>query len=310
MPHPLKPSALHPGDSIRILSLASPVEEVRVQKGCAEIVRLGYAPQIDQLSVLARDGFFSGSTSDRHDALKHAIAETDTHAIFCSRGGYGSNYLLEHLSVALATPKILLGYSDITSLQVFLWQEYRWVTLYGPMVASGFDHGADLPNGFDSESLRHALTEKRHGWQIDLKCESLAAGTGEGPLLGGCLTLLETTLATPWELETHGSVLILEDRAMKPWQVDRALIHLKQAGKLRGLAGIILGEFPDCETPEGSESVKDVADRILSPLDIPIAWGAPVGHTSRPMLTLPLGIRARLSTGDSAQLEIVEPACS
>lgn len=135
-------------------------------------------------------------------------------------------------------------------------------------------------------------------------------GRGEGPLLGGCLTLLEATLATPWELETHGSILILEDRAMKPWQVDRALIHLKQAGKLRGLAGIILGEFPECDAPEGCETVKDVARRILSPLDIPIAWGAPVGHTPRPMLTLPLGVRARILTDESARLEIVEPACS
>jgi muramoyltetrapeptide carboxypeptidase len=310
MPHPLKPRALHPGDSIRILSLASPVDEARVQKGCEEIARLGYVPQLDKPSVLARDGFFSGSTSDRHEALKHAIAETDTHAIFCSRGGYGSNYLLEHLSVALATPKVLLGYSDITSLQIFLWQEYRWVTFYGPMAASGFDHGADSPGGFDSASLHHALTEKRHGWPIDLKCDSLVPGRGEGPLLGGCLTLLEATLATPWELETHGSILILEDRAMKPWQVDRALIHLKQAGKLRGLAGIILGEFPECDAPEGCETVKDVARRILSPLDIPIAWGAPVGHTPRPMLTLPLGVRARILTDESARLEIVEPACS
>lgn len=310
MPHPLKPRALHPGDSIRILSLASPVEEARVQKGCEEIARLGYAPKIDLPSVLARDGFFSGSASERHEALKHAIAEDDTHAIFCSRGGYGSNYLLEHLSVALATPKILLGYSDITSLQIFLWQEYRWVTFYGPMAASGFDGRADSPGGFDSASLRHALTETRHGWSIDLQSESLVAGRGEGPLLGGCLTLLEATLATPWELETHGSILILEDRAMKPWQVDRALIHLKQAGKLRGLAGIILGEFPECDAPEGRESVKDVARRILAPLHVPMAWGAPVGHTPRPMLTLPLGIRARLSTGESAQLDILEPACS
>jgi len=310
MPRPLKPRALHPGEAVRILSLASPVEEARLQKGCAEIERLGYVPKLDQESVLAHDGFFSGSVSSRHEALKHAVAEPDTHAIFCSRGGYGSNYVLEHLSVALATPKILLGYSDITSLQVFLWQEYRWVTFCGPMVASGFDGGADAAGGFDSASLHHALTEKRHGWPIKMECESLTSGRGEGPLLGGCLTLLETTLATPWELETHGSVLVLEDRAMKPWQVDRALMHLKQAGKLRGLAGIILGEFPECDAPEGSETVKDVACRILSPLGIPIAWGAPVGHTSRPMLTLPLGIRARLSTSESAQLEILEPACS
>ena len=95
---------------------------------------------------------------------------------------------------------------------------------------------------------------------------------------------------------------------MKPWQVDRALMHLKQAGQFQGVAGIILGEFPECDASEGSESVKDVARRILMPLAVPIVWGAPIGHANRPMLTLPLGVRARLSTDGAAKLDILEPA--
>jgi muramoyltetrapeptide carboxypeptidase len=107
---------------------------------------------------------------------------------------------------------------------------------------------------------------------------------------------------------------VLEDRAMKPWQVDRALMHLIQAGKCRGIQGIVLGDFPECEGPEGSETVKDVARRILVPLGVPIVWGAPVGHTMRPMLTLPLGVRAKLFAGEPGssvtKLEILEPAVS
>jgi muramoyltetrapeptide carboxypeptidase len=121
---------------------------------------------------------------------------------------------------------------------------------------------------------------------------------------------VEATLGTPWELDTHGSILILEDRAMKPWQVDRALTHLKQAGKFRAITGVILGEFPESNPPPGTASVKDVAERILGPLNVPIAWGTPVGHTSRPMLTLPLGVHARLSTDGETKLEILETACS
>jgi muramoyltetrapeptide carboxypeptidase len=310
MPQAIKPAALHPGDSIRILSLASPVQEARLQKGCDELIRLGYVPKFKREDVLACSGFFAGSTAARTAALKEALAENDSRAIFCSRGGYGSNYLLDGLSVALKSAKILAGYSDITSLQLFLWQKFRWVTLYAPMVGSGLDNGPASPEGYDRESLLHALMETKKPWGFDLMGESLSPGVVEGTLLGGCLTMIETALGTPWELETHGAILVLEDRGMKPWQVDRALMHLKQAGKFRGVAGIILGEFPECDAPAGSESVKDIARRILGPLGIPIIWGAAVGHTQRPMLTLPLGVWARLSTDGETRLDVLEPACS
>jgi muramoyltetrapeptide carboxypeptidase len=310
MPAPLKPPALRPGDSVRILSLASPIDELRLQKGCDELARLGYEPKFERASVLAREGFFAGSAPARVTALKAAFTEPSTRAVICSRGGYGSNYLLEGLSVALASPKMFVGYSDLTSLQIFLWQKFRWVTFYGPMVAAGLDKGAEIPEGYDRESLMRAVTETKRGWVMDLKGQALAPGVAEGTLLGGCLTMVETSLGTPWELDTQGAILILEDRGMKPWQVDRALIHLKQAGKFRAAAGIILGEFPGSETPAGTETVQDVARRILGPLGIPVVCGAPVGHTARPMLTLPVGVSARLSTEGGGELEILEPACT
>jgi muramoyltetrapeptide carboxypeptidase len=313
MPQTLKPQPLRQEDMIRVISLSSPVERERVEKGSRELARLGYKTRMDDAGALARDGFFAGTAADRVTALKEAFGEADTRAIFCTRGGYGSNYLLDGLSVALSAPKILLGYSDVTSLQIFLWQKFRWVTFYGPMVASGFDKGEELAEGFDRESFSHAIAETRHGWTTRLNgAESLTPGKADGTLLGGCMTLVETTLGTAWELDTHGAILILEDRGMKPWQIDRALMHLKQAGKFRGVSGVILGDFPECEGPAGTETAKDVAQRILKPLGFPIVWGAAIGHTSRPMLTLPLGVRARLSANESsgATLEILEPACT
>ncbi|HXZ11947.1 MAG TPA: LD-carboxypeptidase [Candidatus Sulfotelmatobacter sp.] len=308
MPQPLKPLALYPGDSIRILSLSSPVEEDRLKRGCDELTQLGYALRLDRASVLARDGFFAGAGGERIAALKDALQETATRAIFLSRGGYGSNYLLSRLDLDAASVKSVVGYSDATSLQIYLWQKFRWVTFYGPMVAAGLDKAAGAPQGYDRDTLTRALTETRQGWSIDLRAEPISSGVAEGVLLGGCLTLVETTLATPWELETKGSVLFLEDRAMKPWQVDRALMHLKQAEKFHGVAGIVLGEFPESDAPAGTETVLDVARRILAPLGIPVAWGAPIGHARKPMLTLPLGVRARLSVDAGAKLDILEPA--
>jgi muramoyltetrapeptide carboxypeptidase len=270
---------------------------------------LGFDVRLDSDEVFAKHGFFAGSAEARSCALKAALAETDTRAIICTRGGYGSNYVLDCLRLDEPAPKVLCGFSDITSLHAYLWQKLHWVTLYGPMVAAGFDHGADAPQGYDLDSFARASAGSQ-GWSVPLKGESLSAGSGEGTLLGGCLNLVETTIGTPWELDTRGSILILEDRGMKPWQVDKALMHLKQAGKFHGVAGIVLGDFPESDPAVGTESVKDVATRILAPLGIPIVFGAPIGHTSRPMLTLPLGVQARLSADGDGKLEILEPACS
>jgi muramoyltetrapeptide carboxypeptidase len=314
MAQPLKPPALRPGDAIRVLSLASPVQEDRLEKGCRELARLGYSLKFDRDRVLARDGFFAGSASDRAAALLESLADPAIRAVFCTRGGYGSTYLLENLRLSGAAPKILIGYSDLSSLQIFLWQTLRWVTFYGPMVASGLDRGADAAEGYSLDSFIRALTETKSGWTVNLLGESLAPGTAEGTLLGGCLTLVETTLGTPWELATPGAILLLEDLALKPYQLDRSLMHLKQAGKFRGVAGIILGEFPQFTSSAEDKAMREVARRILQPLGVPVVWGAPIGHTRRPMLTLPLGASARLVAPAASDapptLDILEPACA
>jgi muramoyltetrapeptide carboxypeptidase len=177
------------------------------------------------------------------------------------------------------------------------------------MVAAGLNRGADDAYGYDEHSFLQAVGNFQSGWEIHLGGKSMVKGVSEGRLLGGCLTLLQTTLGTPWEIETAGTILVLEDRGMRPYQVDRALMHLKQAGKLQSLEGIVLGEFPDSEPPvKSSPTVQDVCERILGPLGVPIVFGTAVGHTQRPMLTLPLGIQARLIASGTGRLEILEPA--
>ena len=311
-PAVLKPPALKSGDAVRLVSLASPIKEELLRAGCDELRALGLQVLADEGALLARSSYFAGSAVNRLVGLRQALAEPESRGVICTRGGYGSAYLLEMLSASVPPkPKIFVGASDISSLQIFLWQKFGWVTFYGPMVATNFSRGPGMPHGYDRESFLRAVNETATGWMIDLQGESLAEGSASGVLLGGCLTLIETALATPWELQTEGAILVIEDRGMKPYAIDRSLIHLRQAGKLRGLAGVILGEFPDCEAAPGDETARDVAQRILGPLGIPIVWGAPVGHTSRPMLTLPLGVQARLVASKTAtRLEILEPACS
>ena len=309
MPAANKPPALEAGNLVRIVAPASPVDEAALRKGCAELERLGYQPRWDP-RVLARQGYFAGSAEERLAKLTLAFEENSSRAVFCARGGYGSGYLLDRIEPRrFKQPKVLLGYSDITLLQLFLWRKKRWVSFYGPMVASGFDKGADVPGGFDLASFQQALTQTAHGWTLDLQGETLFFGRAEGTILGGCLTLVAATLGTPWEIQTSGTILLLEDVAMKPYQVDRALIHLQQAGKFKGVRAILLGEFPECQPPENSATVRDVFERILKPLKIPVVWGAPVGHTTRAMLTIPLGVKARLVAQGSGRLEMLEAAC-
>src|ERR1700683_1340 len=315
MPMPLKPRALRPGDAIRVIAPSSPVEAEKLEQGIAELERLGYRVNRDS-RVLSRDGYFAGSVADRVKEFLAAFGEPETRAVICARGGYGSNYLLDELLgeidyvKEMSPPKMLIGYSDVTSLQVFLWEKCGWVTLYGPMVAAGFDAGENSASGYDRGSFEQAISTTTSGWTAKLDGETVVRGTAEGTVRGGCRTLILSTLATPWAINAKGAILALEDRGMKPWQVDRALMHLKQAGKFRGGSGAVLGDFPECEGPANTETVRDVAQRILKPLGFPIVWGAAIGHTSRPMLTLPLGVRARVSANasGSAALEILEPA--
>jgi len=177
------------------------------------------------------------------------------------------------------------------------------------MVAAGLSSGPGAQKGYDENSFLQAIGKIEGGWKVRLKGEPVLAGQAMGRVLGGCMTLMEATIGTPWELETKDSILVLEDRAMKPYQVDRILMHLKQAGKFQGVRGIVLGDFPESEpTVPGAPSVREVCARILRPLGIPIVFGAPVGHTPRPMLTLPLGIKARLDADGEGTLEYLEAA--
>lgn len=306
---PQKPAALKPGAVIGVIAPASPANEEKYVAGLKELKRLRYAFILRDDPLSGPEGYFAASAEDRLDEFLE-MANSNYNGIIALRGGYGSNYIVEGFSTAcLKTPKCFIGFSDITTLQIYLWQCCGWITIHGPMVAAGLDAGADVPGGYDEKSFRNAVSKTDGGWEIPLQGEKITPGEATGILLGGCMTLVEATIGTPWELDTRGAILLLEDRAMKPYQVDRVLMHFKQAGKFDGVVGIVLGEFPECEPPvPESPTVREVCARVLGPLGIPIVFGAPVGHTPRPMLTFPLGVKARLNADGEGLLEILEPA--
>jgi muramoyltetrapeptide carboxypeptidase len=305
---PRKPKALGAGSRLGVFAPASPAQSVEMIAGLAELKRHGF--QVVAKQDTKAEGYFAGPPLERVNGFLETLNSNQVDGLVALRGGYGSNYLLEfELEKNLTNLKCVMGFSDLTTLQIFLWQKCGWITFYGPMVAAGLNAGAGVRKGYDESSFLQAVGRTEGGWKLRLKGEAVLAGQSLGRVLGGCMTLLEATIGTPWELETKDSILVLEDRAMKPYQVDRVLMHLKQAGKLEGVKGIVLGDFPESEPAvAGAPSVREVCARILRPLGIPIVFGAPIGHTVRPMLTIPLGIKARLDADGEGTLEFLESA--
>ncbi len=308
MPRLEKPHALRKGSRLGIVFPSSPAESAAISAGVAELRRLGF--EVEDSEPLHPQGYFAASHDERLQQFCRTAHNRKIDGVIAARGGYGANYLIDsRLATRLQGPKCLVGFSDFNILQLLLGAVRGWAGFYGPMVAAGFNHGADRPSGYDLVSFLQAVSETKSKWKIPLRGEGLASGSASGRLVGGCLSMLQTTLGTGFTPNTSGAILILEDRGMKPYQVDRALRHLQQAGLFEKVAGFLLGDFPDCDPPSsGSPIVPEICAEILGPLGVPIVYGAPVGHTKRPMLTIPLGVRAKLHAKGEGMLEILEPA--
>jgi muramoyltetrapeptide carboxypeptidase len=302
----LKPPALIAGDKIGIVAPASAVEKSALEAGCERLRKLGHEP-VYSPSIFDRDLYFAGSVERRARELEEMFRRDDVRAILCARGGYGCSYLLPHLDPAIVrkTPKIFIGYSDITVLLSWLLDRAGVVAFHGPMLAKDFAH----EDGVDSSAWKSATSGQR-SWDLDTSgCQSIIDGEAEGLLSGGCLSLLAASLGTPYAVETSGRILFIEDVATKPFQIDRMLLQLKLAGKLRDVRGIIFGQMLDCVQPgRQNYTLQEVLKRLLDDLGIPVASGLRSGHVSGSNLTLPFGVRARLRVEKSVQLTILEAA--
>src|SRR5262249_55242413 len=227
-----KPPALKKGDRVGIIASASHFHRDEFETGCLALRNLGYEPVYAD-SIFDRELYFAGSVERRIRELEEMFECDDVKAVLCARGGYGSNYLLPHLNIAKFSshPKILVGYSDITSLLTYICDTAGVVTFHGPMVAKDFAKA----DGVDLESWADALCGTESwllGSRTDASVKPLAHGAGEGILYGGCLSMLVASLGTPYEINTDGTILFIEDVMTKPYQIDRMLMHLRLAGKL------------------------------------------------------------------------------
>jgi muramoyltetrapeptide carboxypeptidase len=294
----IKPPALRPGDTIGIVAPASNLKRSELEAGCEALRIAGYKPFYFD-SILARDLYFAGSLERRIRELAEMFARPDVRAILCARGGYGANYLLEalDLDVIRSNPKIFIGYSDITTLLTFFVDAGGLITFHGPMAAKDWARAG----GVDAASWQAALGSATE-WELTLGADSgvsgLVEGATEGILYGGCLSILVASLGTPYEIKTDETILFLEDLAAKPYQVDRMLMQLKLAGKLGGVRGIVFGEMMDCvQNANQGYTLQEVVMRIVGGLEVPVAYGLRSGHVTAGNITLPFGVRARLTVG-------------
>ncbi|MDR3764730.1 MAG: LD-carboxypeptidase [Acidobacteriota bacterium] len=286
----VRPHALPRGGRLGVVSLASTADPMDFLQGCAALAALtGW--KIEN-TVTTPDGDFAGTPEARANTLRSLWEREDVDAIISARGGYGCNYLLPLLDFARLREKAkpFLGYSDITALLIAL-DRAGIVCFHGPMLATDFHNGrADLI------SLFAALSGQPLGFAYAPASgvRSLVEGEASGTITGGCLSLVVASLGTPWEIETSGKILFLEDVNERPYRIDRMLMQLLQAGKLAGVRGVIFGEMLNCQPQGREEPLEAVILRILAPLGLPVVFGFPSGHVARGNVTLPFGVPARL----------------
>jgi len=299
----IKPKRLSPGDTIGVISPASPSENrSEVFRAKEYIEAMGYNVVIGK-NVNKTRGITAASEEDRLYDIHEMFRRDDVDAVFVTQGGYGCAQLLRNLDFDLIKehPKILTGFSDITALHLAINKVCDMVTFHAPGMARFNDE--ELTE-YTKESFFRNLTSPDPPGEIKKANPKkwlvrINGGTCEAPVIGGNLTLICASLGTPWEIDTKGKILFFEDVEAEPWVMDHMLSHLRNAGKLDDAAGFVIGECTDCVPRKNDPgyftdlSIEDVFEYYLKPLGKPVLYGLPMGH-SDDLATLPLGVMTRL----------------
>jgi muramoyltetrapeptide carboxypeptidase len=304
-PRLIKPRAIAPGATLGIAAPGGPVDPALLAGGRAVWEAAGFRV-VHRADLLARRAYLAGDDDRRVAELSELIADPAVDAIVCARGGYGLPRILDRLDAAAfrAARKPIVGYSDVTAL--LLWQRRcaGLVGFHGPMLERGSD--------VDPAALRAliaALTGTAREADRRWKGTARIAGRRTGRLVGGNLALVAASLGTPWEVDTRGAILLVEDVHEPPYRIDRLFQQLRAAGKLARIAGLGTGAFTGCVDERYPEpSAEDVVEEIARSLRIPLVTGLPFGHT-KDNRAWPVGARATLD-GGKGTLELLESGVS
>ncbi len=297
------PKALPPGGTIGIVNPSSPVEADRLDAGIAALKSRGFHV-LEAPHVRAHDGHHAGLPADRAADFIQFYSDPQIDVLWCARGGSSACRLwplLDWDALAALPPKLVIGYSDTTSLLIPLNQRVGTVALHGPLV---FELGAIAPELLDWQlTLLQSLLPA--GLVPGRAAETLVPGTAEGLLCGGCMSLVAATLGTSYQIETAGKLLLLEDVGEAPHRIERFLVQFAEAGLFAAASGFVVGQATDADDSQ-TIPMRQIWSDLLAPHGKPAVLGFPFGHVARNH-ALPLGVRARLDA-DAKTLTLLEPA--
>ncbi len=298
----LCPPPLRPGATIGVAAISGPIDPERLAAGVGALERRGYRVVLAP-NLASRRAFLAGTDAERAAGYRELLRRDDVDAIFFARGGYGAARVLPHLEPeeARRRPRLHLGGSDLTALFAYLRNRAGLVTFYGPMVATGIasEEGLDW-----EEVLRGAVPEPHRVAEEDV----LAGGAAEGPLVGGCLSILASLCGTPDAVVGRGAVLFWEDVNEETYRLDRMLTQLEGSGTFDGLQAMLIGSIsPGSRGGESSETVDAWLRDYFAGAPFPVVRGLPAGHLARPR-TLPFGLPVRVDV-DGGRVEFSGLGC-
>lgn len=302
---------LRGGDTIGMIAPSSPSpDRERIEKAVKVVEEMGFHVVVGR-SCYEKWGYLAGSDDIRADDINRFFANPEIDGIFCMRGGDGAPRVLDRIDIPTVSrnPKVFLGYSDITALHLLFNQSAGFITFHGPMPVTEFT-APDFKD-FACDYLQKAVMSSEPLGEIlppegAPSLEVLSPGHAEGALIGGNLSLISALMGTPYEIDTKGRILLIEDTDEPNYKIDRMLTQLRLAGKLDDAAGIVIGEFTNSEPQDPNKAfpMNEILKSILLPLPKPLLINLPFGHGPY-KVTIPLGARAVLD-GNSGRFFITE----
>ena len=299
------------GDTIGLITPSGVLRKEGVIEGAVrEIQRMGFKVKVGK-SCDQRYGYLAGTDEQRAADINAMFLDDEVDAIICIRGGYGAMRILDMIDFEAIRkhPKIFVGFSDITALHIALLKECDLATFHGPMA---FGWGENPLDDFSREYLYKALMEDAPMGELrnppEYPKQTVNPGVAEGQLVGGNLTLIATSLGTPWQLDTKGKILFIEDVGERTYCLDRMLTHMRLGGMFDDCAGVVFGDFSDCpiEYPEFGCTLEEIIRDVVAPCGKPIFTGLRCGHCT-PKLTLPFGVKCRMDA-TNCTLTVLESA--
>lgn len=308
-PELLKPHALTLGSTIGLVAPASGVTRSEVNSAVTSLRKLGFGVKLGE--HLTKDfGYLAGTDQERSDEFMAFVRDPEVACIMAVRGGYGVMRILPMLDFEeiRASRKIIVGYSDITALVNAVYQKSRLIAFHGPVATSTFDQytvqSFQRTVMYSQPAGTFAESDEFEGMIFgEARASTIVPGNAQGRLVGGNLSLVTAVMGTPYEIDTTGAILFLEEIDEEPYHIDRMLTQLALGGKLGACAGVALGRFKGCEARgRGGEfrvslSLEQVLREILEPLNIPTVYGLSIGHI-KSKLTVPVGGLATLDADE------------